>query len=137
MKVAVFYNKGVAMMSRFDGKLPTPAELITDYAEVYHDETERDYICNPDDLFAIFNDASTYAKNPLANEKGQAKLKALGVFHTSMSVGDIVQIGEAYHLCQPAGWTKLVTADADLVMEDGRIADNMRDYWTHQRCGAE
>jgi hypothetical protein len=111
MKVTVLYTKatarGMRLMVGFDEGLPSLKDINQNYAVVYHDETERDYKVTPEDIFRIFNGADSRTQNPLANEEGQAKLKRLEVGHTSMSVGDIVQIDDTIYICQNTGWATM------------------------------
>lgn len=51
-------------------------------------------------LFADYN----CEENPLASEENQARLKQLGVKHTSMSVGDIIIIDDVPHIVANTGF---------------------------------
>ena len=108
MKVTVLYTKntrsGMRQMISFGEVLPTLKDIKEHYEVVYYDETEREYPATPEDLFRIFNDADGKVPNPLTTPEGQEKLRSLEVSHTSMSVGDIVQIDEIVSICQPDGW---------------------------------
>lgn len=109
MKIEVLYTKpdeDVRVMWNPPTRFPTDEEIAGNYVVVYRDETERDYIVTPDNLFMVFNGAAPSTPNPLACPEKQAMLGSLGVRHTSMSVGDIVRIDDESYLCAPAGWIR-------------------------------
>ncbi len=125
MKVKVFYwkedHEERLLDWRFGDCLPDLGDVMDDYAKVYDQETERDYVCSPEQIFALFtgslprwnrhNGAYEKSPNPLANPDGQAKLKSLDVGHTSMSVGDIVMIKEEQrtmvYVCESVGFHEI------------------------------
>lgn len=78
-------------------KIPTQNEFETDYVEIltfplYGDVEENTIL---EEIFADFNmDEHPFVKYPLPNN----------CHHTSMSVGDIVQIDSNYYICQSSGW---------------------------------
>lgn len=59
-------------------------------------------IKTPDEAFAILNGGGCIA-NPLDTLKSQQFIRENGT-HTSMSVGDIIEIKGVYYLCEDAGW---------------------------------
>lgn len=59
-------------------------------------------IKTPDEVFAILNDGSS-VPNPLTTQKNQQFVRENGT-HTSMSIGDIVEIKGIYHMCEDVGW---------------------------------
>lgn len=82
---------------------PTAQELGKYWSLVYQDASP----CKDLELyFATFNGQGK-EENPLANMRGQLRLKELGVSHTSMSVGDIIEINGACYFCDNEGWTEL------------------------------
>lgn len=106
MKLTVLYTKstwrGMELLVGHVFKhdfLPTITELMSDYEIVYQDD-EWGGNRNPDNVFGLFNSDM----NPLSCDKEQKKLKALGVGHTSLSVGDMVIIDDQVYLCRPQGW---------------------------------
>jgi hypothetical protein len=107
MKVTLLYTKanarGMRLMVSFGEGNPTPRDLVENYAIVYQNDTFPEQ-CSPDGIFAIFNGADSERPNPLSTEEGQKRIIEQGVAHTSMSVGDIVQIEDVSYLCQPTGW---------------------------------
>ena len=58
-------------------------------------------------LWGQFNDDGYGAKNPLATPQGQAKVKASGTHHTSMSIGDVIKVGTNYYIAVSVGFAKL------------------------------
>lgn len=56
----------------------------------------------PDEVFSILNGES-YIANPLCISQNQRFIHENGT-HTSMSVGDIVEINGIYYLCEDIGW---------------------------------
>jgi hypothetical protein len=62
-----------------------------------------------DAIFSRFND---YDTNPLANAASQEKNRAMLVAHTSMSVGDIIEVHKhggptEIFICGGVGWQQL------------------------------
>jgi hypothetical protein len=72
------------------------------YKQVYVEDNNI-YLPSPDLLDTIFADFNC-EDNPLATKEGQQKLKELEVRHTSMSVGDIIQIADEYHIVANNGF---------------------------------
>ena len=56
-----------------------------------------------EDLFCKYNHED---KNPLGSVNGQ-KFVRENKTHTSMSVGDVIQINEKYFVCKDEGWREL------------------------------
>jgi hypothetical protein len=93
------------------GKVPTEQDFAELYTKVYEFPTFYGYanldqlLEQCESLFARFND---YLRNPLsADNGGQANLRATGAAHTSMSVGDIVVIGDAPFIVRGEGFEAL------------------------------
>lgn len=101
-----------------DSALFFPAELhgVNIEVKVEHQDDHRQ-IC--EHIFATMNQ---YPSNPIADPKclspalrarlpegfdGQAWMNENGVQHTSLSVGDIVQIGEVLWICRGCGFENL------------------------------
>lgn len=72
---------------------PTRETLEEDYELFWSGEVPDD--TSPDDIFAKFNLI-----------EGRVRLPP-GIKHTSMSVGDIVQLDDQFYICMPIGWMKL------------------------------
>lgn len=72
---------------------PTPEKLAEDYEVFWEGEVPDN--TTPDDIFVKFNLI-----------EGRIRLPP-GIGHTSMSVGDIVQLNDNYYVCMPLGWQKL------------------------------
>ena len=76
----------------------TPGSVFPDFRKT-HNKVQADYKlpderrheCPLDDIFEIFNN---YDRNPLANEQSNAERRAMGCMHTSMSVGDVIEVVE-------------------------------------------
>lgn len=62
-------------------------------------------VSTPEDAFVIFNDAGI-VENPLSTPENQQFIRNAGT-HTSMSVGDIVEIKGVMYLCEDIGWREL------------------------------
>jgi hypothetical protein len=74
--------------------------------KVLNEELER--------MFAKYNDSGyaesvSYSKgrNPLATPKGQKRVDKSGTSHTSMSVGDMVKVGDDVYMVAPHGFKKV------------------------------
>lgn len=87
------------------GDKPRIEHLIKDYALVYQGALEG-RAATLEHLFIMFNGEMGYT-NPLSDQGGQNMLKLLGVGHTSMSVGDIVEIDGVAYFCDSFGWATL------------------------------
>lgn len=72
---------------------PTPEEVEREYKLFWSGEVPDD--TSPDDIFVKFNLI-----------EGRVRLPP-GIKHTSMSVGDIVQLNDQFYICMPLGWEKL------------------------------
>ena len=85
----------------------TTKELDKDYAFVgtVHFPTSRrvNNIENLEKIFMHYNADD----NPLSTLEGQEKLKALGVNHTSMSVGDIIQFAGVTYIVDIIGFKEI------------------------------
>lgn len=57
------------------------------------------------DLEKIFVDFQ--AENWSPNGEARELINALGLFHTSISTGDIIQQGEKYYICAFCGYTEI------------------------------
>lgn len=45
--------------------------------------------------------------NPMGTPEHQQWIRDHGVHHTSMSVGDVVQLSDCYYLCKDIGWEEI------------------------------
>ena len=99
MKVRVLYNK---LSSPFlflidrDAR-PSPSEIEVNYIMVARFDAPDDI--TPDDVFGIMNLEPETVFDPTSYFRD--------VCYTSMSVGDIVAIGNEAFLCLPIGWHEL------------------------------
>lgn len=84
---------------------PTIADIARDYV-VVHEEAEGELLQTPDDVFEVFNGQSSRMKNPLESYPGLCFVEKWDT-HTSMSVGDIVQIGDTVYICKFCGWKEI------------------------------
>jgi len=96
MKVSVFY-----WTKHFPQALlgETPTREVFDRCYIKMCEVEGDTEIIPEDVFDMLNTDETL--------KETLQLKALITGHTSMSVGDIVEIGGKYFICRGIGWEEL------------------------------
>jgi hypothetical protein len=85
---------------------PTFTDLMENYEIVW--KGERTDVTCPDDIFAIFNGPDSGRDNPLATPIQQEVIRQRKL-HTSMMVGDMVDIDGTLFLCSNTGWkvTKL------------------------------
>ncbi len=58
-----------------------------------------------EDAFVLLNDGGD-KPNPLSSQENQEFIRKHKL-HTSMSVGDIIEIGGNYYLCEDIGWKEL------------------------------
>lgn len=58
---------------------------------------------NLETVFIMFNSPS----NPLSSKYYQNWMKENEIYHTSMSVGDIIKIDDEFFVCDRVGWKKL------------------------------
>ena len=93
----LFYFKNVeTLVDYHKDKIPSKVNK-SDYIEI-------DYKI-PDDwsiekIFDFFNQED----NPLGTTKGQKWLKKVGLHHTSMSVGDVIEVDGIPVVCMPFSW---------------------------------
>ena len=73
--------------------MPTVSDIRRDYRLFWQGEVPDD--TTPDDIFRKFNALPVPVRLPP------------GIFHTSMSVGDAVQLGDDFYVCKPVGWEKI------------------------------
>jgi len=76
-------------------KLPIEENIDNTKFPISANELER--------LFEKYN----LSDNPYMNKKGQQTLKRLGLRHTSMSVGDVIQIGGDFYIVAMIGFRKI------------------------------
>jgi hypothetical protein len=93
--VKVFYRLGSVPLEVNDVKFAPGL-----YREVWSFNTEEDI--EPDDVFAMFN---IEEENPLV--KRQDIVAAKGLRHTSMSIGDVVDINGRKYIALSLGWRQL------------------------------
>jgi hypothetical protein len=98
-----------------DSELTMPANLHLTHSKVH--ELSVSDLEGEDDRFesmldAIFSRFNDYDTNPLANAASQEKNRAMLVAHTSMSVGDIIEVHKhggptEIFICGGVGWQQL------------------------------
>lgn len=94
MKASVYYwtrGFGQALL----GKTPTKAVFDRYYAKICEVEGHTE----PEAIFYILNTDEKL--------KELLQFKAVFIGHTSMSVGDIIEIGGKYHICRGVGWEEI------------------------------
>lgn len=72
------------------------------------DEKSIQYVDNYKILNNIFYRYNNYNTNPLSSNEGQNKIKNSPVQHTSMSVGDIIQINKKYYIVSNFGFKEVI-----------------------------
>lgn len=99
MKCEVYYWKdpkylmtGIAVTG-FVVPKPTIDDVRRDYKLFWSGDVSED--TTPEDIFLKFNALRVPIRLPP------------GIKHTSMSVGDVVRLGDTYYTCKPVGWEKL------------------------------
>lgn len=73
---------------------------------VLMDITDASGVDDLERLFAKYNDEGDGA-NPLATSKGQERVRKSGTHHTSMSVLDIIKLGDKYFMVAGSGFKKV------------------------------
>jgi hypothetical protein len=101
--IKIYYQKSMftTLGHGINVKAPTKKVFKEDYAAVW----ESDATGMP--LEFLFKKFNLPEINPLSTEVGQNKLRALGVKHTSMSVGDIVKNEKGYWIVDNMGFRKI------------------------------
>ena len=99
MKCRVFYsNDPMRFLLGISPKVPMPTEAEIrgpTYTKVVDDEVPEDTL--PDTVFVVLNsDIPLHAGT-----------------HTSMSVGDAVELGSKLYICLPTGWEELDTKEVN------------------------
>lgn len=96
VKVSVYYWTRAFSEALLE-KTPTREIFDRYYYKVC--EVEGDTEITPEDMFDMLN----------TNEdlKRILQFKAVVIGHTSMSVGDIVEIGGKYYICRDMGWEEV------------------------------
>jgi hypothetical protein len=109
MEIIIYYYKSpnVSLMLYGDVK---KEEMNKTHVEVYRDIVEFpinfSILDALEDLFCRFND---YETNPLSYDHSPKKQEFIkhNSLHTSMSVGDAVQINNEIWACKMQGWEKI------------------------------
>ena len=57
-------------------------------------------------IFSLYNTDTGETKNPLLYPK-EHEFVIKNKTHTSMSIGDVVQINEQFYVCEDEGWREL------------------------------
>lgn len=94
MQARVYYWKDPKyLLTGFTVSKPTIEDIKRDYQLFWKGEVADD--TTPGDIFLKFNALPIPVRLPP------------GIKHTSMSVGDIVELGDSSYVCMPVGWEKL------------------------------
>ena len=106
MKVEIFYfKKGSRFRFGFADAPKTMKDFMKDYVKVWSKDLVglglEDGIL--DGLFSKFN----LGNNPLSTPENQEMLRNKNVRHTSMSVGDVIKLGNVYYYCDNEGWERI------------------------------
>lgn len=105
MQAKVHYWKNIdewLMWVTMRKKIPTKEDIARDYVQLPFTID----IDGEDELDTIFEKLNV-GDNPLATEKNQHWLIEHDVCHTSMSVGDVVQLDDRYFVCAGVGWEEI------------------------------
>jgi hypothetical protein len=100
MQIKIYYWKNAKYTMRLGkSQEPTPTQILSDYGLVYdHDRIDLPYgdekICEK--IFQEFN---------VRDMIGQKVARAVG--HTSMSVGDIIDLAGDAYIVEPIGFSKI------------------------------
>lgn len=105
----VFYwKKSEVTVGYLMGKVPSGEEFKRDYRYIWssgHVIQKRGTVLSRlEEAYMLFNSPDN---NPLDNPRGHARLVGVAVGHTSMSVGDVVQMDGVKYIRLSVGWTKL------------------------------
>jgi hypothetical protein len=79
--------------------------IESDY--IYVDMVKIEDTCDYDKIFDFLNGE----KNPLATKEGRDWLMKNKIYHTSMSIGDIIVDGKIMFICMPVGWKQINWGD--------------------------
>jgi hypothetical protein len=100
-KNKVYYWKHEKSMDyMIEGKTPTKTEFEKDYAKLPVETKEKDL----DKIWEDYNVGKSHHK--LGTKEMQNWIRK-NTGHTSMSVGDVVQINGDYYIARDVGWEKL------------------------------
>lgn len=106
---SVFYSKVRSHETPEGGVVKFPkAKFARYFKKMASFEVKDDSSASLERLWEVFNDASDEGANPLGTPEGQAKVRASGTHHTSMSVGDVVKIGRKLHVAVSVGFARMV-----------------------------
>lgn len=105
MKARIHYWKDIEkwyMDVMYHKKLPSLDDIKRDYVELpitidIKDETELGKI-----FYTLNCD-----NNPMGAPEYQQWIRDNNVHHTSMSVGDVAQLGDRYYICKNIGWEEI------------------------------
>lgn len=98
MKVKVYYWNREFGKDALLGATPTREEFERYYMQMCEFEDDRGDI-TPEDIFEVLN------TNEMLQEVIQPKAAIVG--HTSMSVGDILEINGEFYICRYVGWERI------------------------------
>jgi len=93
----------------YSGKLPTRRAFKQDYVKLpykftYNKKLSRNQ--NLERVFILLNDGAD-KPNPLSGKGSQIWLKQHNIGHTSMSIGDIIKVGDHYYIVSEIGFKRL------------------------------
>ncbi len=112
MKMNIYYYKDMDFVLDFiyKGKEPTKSSFREHWKKLpitidYDPALSKEQNFNK--VFEVLNIGGKYHGNPMSKPDKQSWLRMNGVRHTSMSMGDIIQIGKEYWITAGIGFTKL------------------------------
>lgn len=101
----VLYQK-LEVAQKMFGSAFDEHDIYEDELSETHAEVATIYGKDLNQVFFKMNDPFGEGLNPLTTPEGQEVVKATEVYHTSMSVNDVVQDMETglYYVCKRIGW---------------------------------
>ena len=118
----IYYNRNrcqpteitVAGLSETHAQLPFSVCEDSQISHVNRSVISYETYSTTEALNAIFTIMNSYEGNPLSNGHSTGGLQSWVCderVHTSMSVGDVVELEGTYYLCAPIGWPNIGTFD--------------------------
>lgn len=97
-----YWKKGTSLKYMVEGKIPTKKEFEKDYVKLPVETSET----NLDEIWEDYNIGKS--KHKMGQKKNQDWLKEHGLSHTTMSVGDIIKVGNKHFIVKHEGWKEIL-----------------------------
>jgi len=109
------FDKDWDVRVNYKDEFPSKADIAKDYKELPIPKkywsawqlNQIDEIYSEPILDEIFKLMNNYKTNPLSNKEMQTWLKENKVSHTSMSVGDVIELDNKTFVCATMGWKEV------------------------------